>query len=441
MIGRRTTAEILPLLRLVIPVVAGLAAWTLIGVVDTIMIAPLGTVPLAAASLTASVLIIAHSAIYGFIAPIGIAAARAHGASDFSKIMAAFNSGLWLGIVSGIGTAILMAAALFLLPYIGQPPDVLIVLPAYWMAMSATLLPTTLLMVVGQVLNAADRPWMAASFAFVGVALNIPLNYVLIWGVGSWPGFGLVGAGLASLLSEALALAGAIVWLRTAGYWPRVSASMRETLRLGFDGVPLSIGYLGEGAAYALVSLMLGWFGAIALAANQIVQSVGAVLYMLPLGMAAAVAIRVGQALGAEHYDRLRPAAGAAVLVVTVWMVFVTLGLILFGEIVSRALSVDPPVVHLATAMFIVVALIQVADGIQATALGALRGLSDFVWPTAFTLVCYWIFALPLAYILGFVFDFGPLGVWVGYGLGIVVAAFALPVRFLRLTRLPPAAL
>ena len=86
----------------------------------------------------------------------------------------------------------------------------------------------------------------------------------------------------------------------------------------------------------------------------------------------------------------------------------------------AAALSEDPAVVALATAMFVIVALIQVADGIQSTALGALRGFTDSLrWPTAFTLACYWLLALPFAAVLGFVADLGPLGVWAGYGTGI----------------------
>jgi MATE family multidrug resistance protein len=151
--------------------------------------------------------------------------------------------------------------------------------------------------------------------------------------------------------------------------------------------------------------------------------------------MSAATAIRVGQAIGAGERDRLRPVATAAMSLVSGWMILVTAGLVLFGGTVAGALSEDPAVVALATAMFVIVALIQVADGIQSTALGALRGFTDFRWPTAFTLACYWLLALPLAAALGLFADLGPLGVWAGYGTGIVLAAVVLPLRFWRLTR------
>jgi MATE family multidrug resistance protein len=428
-------AEAMPILRLSLPIVAGLAASTLIGVVDTVMIAPLGTVPLAAASLTTAVIIIFYSALYGFLSATGVEAAHRYGAGDADGVARALQTGLKLAFGAGVLGAVAMAGVFLLLPAIGQPPEVLAILGPYWLAISGLLVPVAFLMAISQVLNAIDRPWTAAGFAFVGVILNVPLNYMLIWGIGSWDGLGLLGAGLASVASDGIALALALLWLARSRLLVRRAPAPGLTRRLARDGLPLGIGYTGEGAAYAVVGLMLGLFGAVALAANQIVQAVGGVLYMLPLGMSAAAAIRVGQAIGAEERERLRPVATAAMGLVSGWMAFVTVALVLFGGTIAAALSDDADVVALATAMFVIVALIQVADGIQSTAMGALRGLMDFRWPTMFTLACYWLLALPFAAALGFGADLGPLGVWAGYGTGIVLAAIVLPMRFWRLTR------
>lgn len=430
----RARAEIGPLIRLSLPIVAGLAASTLIGVVDTVMIAPLGTVPLAAASLTTAVIIIFYSALYGFVSAVGIEAAHRHGAGDAAGVAASLRAGLWLAGLAGLSGAGLMALVVLALPLLGQPAEVLAVILPYWLAMSGLLVPVALLMVISQVLNAMDRPWTAAGFAFLGVVLNVPLNYALIWGIGDWPGLGLLGAGLASVAADGAALAVALIWLAREGLL-RIPADRGLRARLAWGGVPLAIGYTGEGAAYAVVGVMLGVFGATALAANQIVQAVGGVLYMLPLGMAAAVAIRISQARGGGDAGRLRPIALAAIGIVTAWMVAVTLVLILSGRLIAASLSPDAAVVSLAAAMFVIVALIQVADGVQSTALGALRGAMDFNWPTRMTLICYWVFALPLAAVLGFGADLGPLGIWAGYGIGIGVVAVVLPLRFWRLTR------
>jgi MATE family multidrug resistance protein len=426
------------LLALAVPLVVGLSASTLIGVTDTIMLAPLGSTALAAVSLTMSASVILYATIYGFISVVGVGIARGHGAGDSRAVSGAMRAGLKLGAAVGIGGAALMALALPLLPFLDQPGEVLAILPGYWLAMAAFLVPFSILLVFKALFDSIDRPWTGVAVAFFGVGLNVPLNYALIHGVAGLPGLGLLGAGIASVLAETIAaIVAALYWrrarslrgarLRARARRPRLGAQMR-------DGAPVGVGYFAETVSYALAGLMIGWFGVAALAANQVVNAVGSLLYMLPLGMAAAVAIRIGQAAGGGETGRLRPIATAALAIVTGWMLIVTAALVLFGGTIAASLSADPEVIALATALFAIVALMQVADGLQSTALGALRGMLDTRIPMVVTLLAYWLLALPAAYLLAVPMALGAQGVWIGYGVGLAFAAVALPIRFYRLT-------
>jgi MATE family multidrug resistance protein len=187
-----------------------------------------------------------------------------------------------------------------------------------------------------------------------------------------------------------------------------------------------------------MVGVMMGWLGAEALAAHQIVNAVAGLGYMVPLGFAGATSIRVGHAVGALHPVRLRPIVKAAFGLVTLWQMLVALIFIAGGRALAMTLSDDPAVIELAATLFLVVGLLQVADGIQGTALGALRGMSDMAWPTLVTLTAYWPIALPACCVLGFWAGFGAVGIWLGYLLGLVVAAAILPVRFWQLTAPAP---
>lgn len=432
-------AEVWPLLTLAFPIVIGLAASTLIGVTDTLMVAPLGETALAAVSLTSSASIILYASVYGALSMLGIEVANAHGAKTPRRIAGIVRNGLALGLIVGIVGAGLMAATLPLLGLAGQPPDVLAVMPPYWLAMSALMVPFAVLMVLKQMFEAIDRPWTGAAFAFLGVIINVPLNYVLIYGAFGAPELGLTGAGIASLVSETIACLAAYLWWRHARSTRRLRIRAEVTpARIAGQakaGAPLGLMYAAETGAYALAGVMLGWIGATALAANQVVNSVGGLLYMLPLGMAGAVAIRVGQASGAGETFRLRPIAGAAMGLVTVWMLGSAALLAIGGEAIARAIVDDPEIVALATALFVVVALMQVGDGLQSTGLGALRGLGDVGFATGVSLVTYWLISLPLAWYLAFAMDLGATGVWAGFGAGLAVAAIALPVRFFWKTR------
>lgn len=427
------------LARLALPIVISLAAAALIGVVDTVMVAPLGTLPLAAVSITASVLIIFYSALYGFVSAIGVRMAEAFGKTSDQGLAAATSAGLVVSLVVGVLGAGLMICLKPALSWIGQPPDVVNLIGGYWIAMSLLLVPFTVFYALKALFDAMNRPWIGVGLAFLAVGFNIPSNYVLIHGVADWPGLGLVGAGIASLLSQTVPLIVAFLIL---------GASRRKKNLLdvsGFNGAEfkaqvkegfiISVGYLGEGAAYAVAGLMLGWFGAAALAAHQIVSAVSDVIYMVPLGISIAISIRVAQAIGADEGHRLKPIVVASLLVVVSWMAVVVFGIVIGRAPLANSLSDDPAVVSLAISMFLVIAAMQIADGVQGTMLGAFRGMMDNHVPVAITLISYWVFALPLGYTLGFWFGFGPNGVWIGYGAGLSLAAIALTYRFFSKNR------
>lgn len=432
-------SEIGSLIQLAVPLVIGLAASTLIGVTDTVMVAPLGTTALAGVGITTAVIVIFYAAVYGALSSFGVAVANAWGAGEERAIAGLVRSGIRLGLAWGLVAAGLFSLMWFALPYLGQPPEVLALMGPYWFAMAAMLVPFAILLIFKQLFEAVDRPWTGVAFAFTGVVINVPLNYMLIHGVGPLPQLGLTGAGVASLVSESLACLAAWLWWRGARSTRRLRVRTRPkpgtALALAREGAPLGMGYAAESGAMAVASLMLGLLGATVLAANQVASSVGSLLYMVPLGMAGAVAIRIGQADGAGERWRLRPIGLAAMGTVTVWMLATATTLFFAGDDLARLITDEPEVARLAAAIFVVVALMQVADGLQSSALGALRGLHDTDFPSGLSLVTYWVISLPLAWLLAFPLELGAVGLWSGFGAGLAIAAVILPVRFWRKTR------
>lgn len=432
--------EVWRLAVLAVPIVVSLAGATLIIVVDTIMIAPLGTLPLAAAAVTAAMFMVISSALYGFVSLVGVRMAEAHGTSDATALSQTTRTGLWVAAISGSLAALGMAALLPALPLLGQPPDVLAILRTYWLVMAAVLIPFTLFYTLKSLFDAMETPWIGVALAALAVLLNIPANWVLIHGLGAWPGLGLPGAGLASLMSMSVSLLVAwIIWRRSAllaparqpvPHWHRTETGLH--LR---EGGAISLGYIGESGAYALATLMMGWFGAAALAAQRIVSSIGEVLYMVPFGVAVAMSIRVGQAVGSGQTARLTRMGQAALILIIGWTVLMMGLVLLSARTIAHALSSDPAVLALAVTLFVATAAMQIADGVQGTMLGAARGLTDNRVPVAITLLAYWAIGLPLAYVLAFWMELGPVGIWMGYGFGLVLAGTAITRRFFQKAR------
>lgn len=430
-----TRAEFLPLIRLAVPLMVGLAAALLIGVVDTAMISPLGTVPLAAAGVTTAVLIILISGLWGIVTVISVQISQAEGADNPEGVAVALRGGLILCLLGGGSAALIMVAIYPFLGPLGQPEEVLDILFPYWLSMAIWMVPFTLFFGLKALFDAVNWPWTAVGLSYLGVVFNIPANFTFIHVLE----LGVLGAGLASILSQCVSLVAAwIVLSRAPGlaaFRQKVTVAWRDVWAQFKEALPICLGYAGEGGAYAIVGIMMGWLGAAALAAHQIVNALGGLAYMIPLGMAGAASIRVGLAVGAGQRSRLRPILKASFALVTVWQALAALIFVFGGRLMAEAMSDDPAVIELAVTLFVMVALLQIADGFQGAALGALRGMSDMNVPTVITLIAYWPLALPVSYLLGFVLGFGAVGVWLGYTLGLVVAGVALPWRFWVLTR------
>lgn len=430
--------QIPSLMALAVPIVAGLGASTLLGVADAVMLAPLGPLPLAAVGITNAVAVILFTAIYGLLSALSVRVGTAQGAGQARRIPALLRNGLALGAIVGVLGAVAMVATWPLLPWWGQPSEVLDIMLPYWLATAASMLPFALLAVFKATLEAVDRPWLGTGFAMLAVVAKLPLNQALIWGIGPVPMLGLTGAGVASLLAETLALAAA--WL----YWQRARSMRRLRLRsvvsgramasLAREGAPLGLMYVAETGAVAVATLVIGTFGAVALAGNQVAMSVGGLLYMVPLGVAGAVAIRVAQERGARNHAALRPIAWAALSLATVWLALAAAVLGLHGQAIARSITQQPEVVAVAATLFFVFACSQVMDGVQSTMTGALRGLSDTGFPAWLSLLAYWALGLPLGWALAHPAGWGPAGVWTGFVVALGLAAPVLVWRFVKQT-------
>lgn len=436
---RAIIAELASLAALAAPLVAGLVLSTGITVVDTAMLAPLGAVPLAAVSLAQSVIIVFYAALYGFTGPVGIFAGLKHGEGAHADIGRVARHGVVLALGAGGLAALMMASLLWALPYLGQPTEVLAVIGPYWLCVSAMLVPFTLSLAGKALFDATDQPWLGVALIAVPVGLNVLFNWMFIGGNLGAPALGLTGAGVASLLAQTLGtlvLWGMVRWSPRLAPWWRGERWMDGGFRLQLrEGVPMTIQYFMEGGAVAIIGVIIGLFGVVALAGNQIALAVGNVLYMLPLGVAGAVTIRVAQASGAGETGRV-PAIGlAGVSVTTVWMGLFAILCLLAGEAMARLFIDDPAVVAAAAAIFFVFGFTQLMDGVQSVSLGALRGMLDNVWPTVVSIIAYWLVALPLAWVFGVTMGYGAPGVWAGFGVGLGIAAVALFSRFIHLTR------
>ncbi|MGK7867335.1 MATE family efflux transporter [Falsiroseomonas sp. E2-1-a20] len=295
-------------------------------------------------------------------------------------------------------------------------------------------------------LSAEQRPLSALVVSFVGVALNIPLNYWLIHGGYGIPALGVVGAGIASALCNLFMFVGLVLVIARDRHlrryhlfgrlWRLDVARLREVAQIG---LPIAGSMALEIAVFAFAAIAMGWFGAIAVAAHAIAVQIASATFMVPMGIAQAATARVGLMTGAGRATAAARAGWIGIVLGAGFMAVSAAFLVGFaGAIPWLFLAAGNPgaveTAALASVMLVVAGLFQLADGVQAVAAGALRGLKDTQVPMLLAGFGYWIIGLPLGLALALPLGLGPLGLWIGLAAGLFLVAGLMLARWMRLS-------
>ena len=429
-------------LLLALPVMVAQLGQISVSVADTIMVGRLGATPLAAVGYSNSMQ--AVFVLFGIGVSFGLTplVAAADGENDQARSWYVLRHGRVVCLMAGLLLALLGLGLVPFMPYMDQPPSVVALSQPYFLVLAASWLPLMGFQAYRQFTEGLSYTRQAMQIAVSGNLLNVALNWVLIYGKLGLPELGLMGAGYATLISRvfmALAMWGYVQFHgRFASYRnaeqhsPITKRGILEILRIG---LPSGVQYIFEVSAFTATAVMMGWLGVFTQAAHQIVINVSAITYLMASGLASATSIRVGNQLGRRDYTTLRLVGWVGNRIATVFMIFWALIFILFQDQIPLLYTDDPNVIPIAASLLVVSAIFQLPDGIQVVSLGALRGMRDVKLPTYITLMAYWVLGIPSGYILGFVFDLGPTGVWTGLIVGLSVAAILLAFRFHRLSR------
>jgi MATE family multidrug resistance protein len=419
------------------PIIAGLLGQILLQVVDSIMIGRVGAVPLAASAFAGNVFGVFFVVGIGLLAPVAVRVANALGAHRNQQCGEVLRHGLLVAAAVAVVAVSAQLALLDRLHWFRQPPEVTVAARPYLLLIAWSLVPTLLFQALKQFYEGLGRPMVPMVILLGGVALNVFLNWVLIYGNLGAPALGLVGAGWATLLSRLATLAVLIIHVAAApdyrAFRPRrwtarpQGAILRDLFGLG---LPVGGQHLFESGLFSAAAFLMGWLGTVPLAAHQVAISCAATAFMVPLGVSLALSVRVGHAVGAGERQRLRPVFLGGTLACALFMAATTLLFLVAGRWIAQGFIADEAVIALAAQLLVVAGIFQVFDGTQVAAMGALRGLADVRGPTVIAFAGYWLLALPLAWTLAFPLGFGAVGIWAGMAAGLAVCAGLLTARF-----------
>lgn len=423
-----------------LPLIGSHVAQFSINMTDTVMLGWYDVEVLAAqviASTAFFVLFILGSGFAGAVMPM---VAEAEAAGEGTQVRRVTRMAIWASAFYSVVAIPVMLFSEPILLLAGQTPEVARLSQEYLVINGWSILPALLVMVFKSYLSALERAGIVLWVTLAAVAINIVVNYALIFGNWGFPEMGIRGAAVASLVVNVASMVLLAIYLHVvtaeheifARFWRPDWEAFRAVTRLGW---PMGLTSLAEVGLFAAASLMMGWLGTLPLAAHGIALQITALTFMVHLGLSNAATVRAGRAVGRRNIADLRLGAHLITVISATFAALTLAAFLLIPEpLIALFLSPDDPqrdaVIALGVPLLAAAGLFQFADAAQAMALGMLRGVQDTRVPMIMAAISYWVIGVPVSYVMGFVLGWDGVGVWSGLAVGLACAGVLLMTRF-----------
>jgi len=428
------------LLRLASPIILSQIAQVLMGLVDTVMSGHASAIDQAVVGLGVALWIPVFVGLMSVVQAVSPIIAHHYGAGDRDAVVRDAREGIWLALCAGLIPLILVPWAPDLLVSFRIEPALAeragVFLWGIGLGLPAALVYRSLAFYSASI----NQTLPIMVLAFLGLGINALLNWVLIYGHFGLPAMGGAGCGWATGIGMWVALLALVAWTaRAPAYqsyylwqsWTLPSWAVQKRLLL--LGLPMGGAGLAEVAAFSSVAVLVGRFGEVQIAAHQIALNFSALVFMFPMGLSAAITIRVGHSLGAGDAHAARTIAWTGVAVGLILATLAIGPIILLRHQVAAVYSTDGAVQALAANLLLFAAFWQLFDATQVCAIGALRGYKVTLMPMVLMLTAFWAIGVPsgtwLAY-RGFIVG-EPMkvyGFWVGLVIGLVLVSVGLAI-------------
>ena len=425
------------LLKLGLPIIIGQLGIIILSFADTMMVGRCGTAELAAASFVNNmfnlVIVFSTGFSYGLTPIVG----NHFGRGDSVSVGRALKNALAVNAFAAAVLMLIMYALYLNVHRLGQPSELLPLIRPYYIVLLISILPVLLFNAFKQFADGITDTVTPMCLLLGGNALNIFLNWVLIYGKLGAPAMGLLGAGVATLTSRvAMLLVFVLVFFTARRYRPYVQGfrgsriNRQDFVLLNKMGMPVGLQMGMETASFSLSTIMVGWLGTVALAAHQVMLTVGQLGFMLYYGMAAAVAVMASNQHGQKNLHAVRTTVSAGFRIILAMAALVSIPLLIFRSSLGFMFTDSAEVAAMVSSLVIPFVIYQFGDGLQCNYSNALRGISDVKMVSLYAFIAYFLISLPSAYLFGFIFNWGLTGIWLSFPLGLTTAGLLFYFRF-----------
>ena len=427
------------ILKLSGPIVLAQLTQTLMYFVDTVMAGRVSATDMAAIAVASGLWLPVVLTMQGLLLALTPIVAQYYGSKQTKPISHYTLQALYLAFIMAALLFVLMLFADIPLSRLNMDPLLREKTLDYLFYVSFGLFPAAGYMVMRNLFEGLGNTKASMWIAFVGILVNVPANYIFIYGKLGMPAMGGAGCGVATSLVFVAMFIAMLVYgytsrsTRPYRHWPeKLWLSVKDQWQIIRIGTPIAFSIFFEVTLFACIPLVIVHLGPIVVAGHQVAHNYSAIVFMLPLSLGLATTIRVGHLVGQQNVMELKKAISTAIVLSVAMSLLTVIFTLLFRGYVAALYSPDPAVIALASSLLILAAIYQFSDAVQVVAACALRGMK-ITKPVFFiTLISYWPIGFGLGAVLGLtnwlVKPMGVFGFWTGIIIGLTCAAIALAI-------------
>lgn len=428
------------LIKLASPVLVASIAQTGMGFVDTVMAGGVSAIDMAAVSIAASIWLPSILFGVGLLMALVPVVAQLNGSGRQKKIPFEIQQGAALALFVSIPIIGVLFQTQWILKLMDVEPLMAEKTNGYMYAVMFAVPSYLLFQTLRSFTDGMSLTKPAMVIGFIGLLVNIPLNWIFVYGKFGIPEMGGVGCGVATAIVYWIMFFMLLLYVMTSKRIAHINIfgefhkpQWKAQIRLFQLGFPVAAAIFFEVTLFAVVALLVAPLGSLVVAAHQVALNFSSLIFMLPMSIGAAVSIRVGHKLGEKDIEGATIASRVGLLVGLSTAVITATLTVIFREQVALLYTENSAVVAMAMQLLLFAAIYQCTDAIQVVAAGALRGYKDMTAIFNRTFIAYWLIGLPTGYVLAMtdmvVEPMGASGFWIGFIVGLSSAALMLGIR------------
>lgn len=431
-----TRFELKQLFHLMFPILITQFAAAGFGLIDTIMAGHMSAEDLAAIAVGVGLWIPVLLLFSGIMIATTPLVAEANGARTPEKIPSIVRQSLWVALLLGIIAMLILQTMPLLLPLLGVPESLLPKASLFLHAIAFGMPAYTMYSTLRGYSEALGYPRPITLISLLALLVQIPLNFIFMYGLGPIPHLGSAGCGFATAILQWIMFISLSLYIFKAKRYQATqplkvfekmdSALIKRILKLG---LPIGLAIFFEVSIFSTGAIILSPLGEVTVAAHQIAISVTSQLFMIPMSLALALTIRTGTYYGEKNWIAMRKVQKIGLITGTLFALVTMLLMWLLRPLIVSAYTSDYDVSQVAIYLILFAIAYQLMDAWQVSAAGCLRGMQDTKGPMWITMIAYWVIAFPVGIYLARFTDMGAAGVWVGLIVGLSIACVLLLMR------------